>query len=76
MPRFRKRGLAGELIRHVLPEGKRLGMREAQITFLIGNDPAERAYANAGFAHAGDRRSAAFEAATGAPGIRRYIKPL
>lgn len=76
LPRFRKRGLANALIARVLPEGKRLGMREAQITFLIGNDPAERAYANAGFEHAGDRRSPEFEAATGAPGIRRYVKPL
>jgi GNAT superfamily N-acetyltransferase len=76
LPRYRKRGLAGELIEHVLPEGKRLGMREAQITFLIGNDPAERAYANAGFEYAGDRRSTEFEAATGALGIRRYIKPF
>ncbi len=76
LPRYRKRGLAGALIRHVLPEGNRLGMREAQITFLIGNDPAERAYASAGFQHAGDRRSAEFEAATGSPGIRRYIKAL
>jgi translation initiation factor 4G len=76
LPRFRRRGLAGDLIRHVLPEGKRLGMREAQITFLIGNDPAERAYANAGFEHAGDRRSPEFEAAIGAPGIRQYVKTL
>ena len=76
LPRYRKRGLAGDLIRHVLPDGRRLGMREAQITFLIGNDPAERAYANAGFQHAGDRRSPEFETATGALGIRRYIKAL
>lgn len=76
LPRYRKRGLAGDLIRHVLPEGKRLGMDEAQITFLIGNDPAERAYANAGFQHAGDRRSTEFETATGVPGIRRYVKAL
>ncbi len=76
LPRFRGSGLAGELIRHVLPDGKRLGMREAQITFLIGNDSAERTYANAGFEHAGDRRSPEFAAATGAPGIRRYVKLL
>ncbi len=68
--------LAVDLIRHALPEGERLGMREAQITFLIGNDPAARAYANAGFGHAGDQCSDEFEAAVGAPGIRRYAKVL
>lgn len=76
LPRYRKRGLASDLIRYVLPEGKRLGMDEAQITFLIGNDPAERAYANAGFQHAGDRRSTEFETATGVAGIRRYVEAL
>jgi len=76
LPRFRKNGLAGELIRHVLPKGRRLGMREAQITFLIGNDPAERAYANAGFEFAGERRSAAFEETVGVAGLRRYVKAL
>jgi translation initiation factor 4G len=76
LPRFRKRGLSGELIKHVLPEGKRLGMREAQITFLIGNDPAERAYANAGFEFAGERRSAEFEETVGVAGLRRYVRAL
>ncbi len=60
----------------MLPEGKRLGMREAQITFLIGNDAAERAYAHAGFDYAGERRSPEFEAAVGVPGLRRYVRPL
>ncbi len=76
LPRYRKRGLAGELIKHVLPEGARLGLHEAQITFLIGNDAAERAYTNAGFEYAGERRSPEFEAATGAPGLRRYALAL
>jgi GNAT superfamily N-acetyltransferase len=69
LPRYRKQGLAGELIRQVLPEGKRSGMREAQITFFIGNDPAERAYTNAGFKFSGERRSLEFETATGSPGL-------
>jgi len=51
-------------------------MREAQITFLIGNDPAERAYANAGFEYAGERRSSEFEETVGAAGLRRYVKAL
>ena len=76
LPQYRKRGLAGELIKHVLPEGKRLGRHEAQITFLIGNDAAAHAYANAGFEFFGEKRSPEFEAATGSPGLCRYVKRL
>jgi ribosomal protein S18 acetylase RimI-like enzyme len=76
LPQYRKQGLAGELIRHVLPEGKRLGMHEAQITFLIGNDAAAGAYTNAGFRFFGERRSAEFAAATGSPGLCRFVRPL
>ena len=76
LPQHRKRGLAGTLISHVLPWGKRLGLAEAQISFLIGNDAAESAYARAGFVLDGERRSAEFLAATGSPGLRRYVKPL
>ena len=76
-PRYRKRGLAGGLIRHVLREGKRLGVAQvAQITFLIGNDAAAGAYANVGFEFSGEKRSPEFEAATGSPGLCRFVKRL
>jgi translation initiation factor 4G len=73
---FRGRGLAGELIRTAVAKGRAAGFGEAHISFLIGNDPAERAYAKAGFALAEERRHADFEAAVGAPGLRRYAMPL
>jgi GNAT superfamily N-acetyltransferase len=76
LPGHRKRGLAGALIGHVLPEGRAQGLDEAQITFLIGNDAAAGAYANAGFEFFAERRSAVFAAATGAPGLCRYVKRL
>jgi GNAT superfamily N-acetyltransferase len=76
LPQYRKRGLAGELIRHVLPEGKRLGMHEAQITFLIGNDAAAHTYANVGFEFFDEKRSPEFASATGSPGLCRYVKRL
>jgi ribosomal protein S18 acetylase RimI-like enzyme len=76
LPQYRKQGLAGELIGHVLRDGKRLGMHEAQITFLIGNDAAAGAYTNVGFEFFGERRSREFEAATGAPGLCRFVRRL
>jgi ribosomal protein S18 acetylase RimI-like enzyme len=76
LPDHRKRGLAGALIRHVLRDGRAQGLDEAQITFLIGNDAAAGAYANAGFEFFGEKRSAEFAAATGAPGLCRYVRRL
>jgi GNAT superfamily N-acetyltransferase len=76
LPGFRRRGLAGALLQHALENGRRAGSAQAQITFLIGNDAAERAYAKAGFLFDGERRHPAFEAATGSPGLRRYTLDL
>ena len=72
----RGRGLAGMLIEHALDEGRQSGFAQAQITFLIDNDPAERAYAKAGFEFAEEKRSPAFAAAVGAPGLRRFVRSL
>jgi translation initiation factor 4G len=69
---FRGRGLAVRLIEAALERGRQAGFGEAQISFLIGNAPAERAYAKAGFALAEERRHPDFEAAVGAPGLRRF----
>lgn len=76
LPRYRGRGLAAELIAHVLPIGKREGAREAQISYQIGNEPAARAYRRAGFTFFAERRSPEFEAATTSPGLIRVVKPL
>ena len=76
VPARRARGLAGALIEHALEEGREKGFGQAQITFLIGNDPAERAYAKAGFTFAGERRHQDFAAAVGAPGLRRFVRQL
>lgn len=76
LPAYRGRGLAGRLIEHVLPEGRHLGLSHTQIMFFIGNEAAARAYAKAGFVFNGERRHPDFEAATGVPGICRYLKPL
>ena len=73
---FRGRGLAGQLIQAALERGRGAGFHEAQISFLIGNQAAERAYAKAGFALAEERRHADFEAAVGSPGLKRFTQAM
>lgn len=76
LPRYRRRGLTNALIEHALAEGQRNGARRAQITFFIGNDAAEHAYAKAGFQLDGEKRHPDFEAATGVPGLRRFTREI
>jgi translation initiation factor 4G len=76
LPAHRRRGLAGVLIEHALDEGRQKGFEQAQITFLIGNDAAERTYAKAGFTFAGEKRHHDFAVAVGAPGLRRFVRHL
>jgi GNAT superfamily N-acetyltransferase len=76
LPRFRGRGLAGALIGRALDEGSQCGAHEAQISYLIGNEPAAHAYAKAGFAPYGERRASEFAAATGSPGLCRVVRWL
>ena len=73
---FRGRGLAGQLIEAAVEKGRLAGFGQAQISFLIGNAPAERAYAKAGFGLAEERRHPDFEAAVGAPGLKRFSRAL
>ena len=55
-PAYRGRGLVQALIAHALDKGLAAGFTRATISFLIGNDPAERAYAKAGFIFADEKR--------------------
>ncbi len=48
----------------------------ASISFLIGNEPAERAYAKCGFHLAEEKRDPQFEAFSGAPGFRRFTRAI
>jgi translation initiation factor 4G len=75
-PAFRRRGLVAALLEHALGEGRRRGVARAQISVLIGNDPARRAYEQAGFRVAEERKSAAFEALLGSPGFLRMTRSL
>jgi GNAT superfamily N-acetyltransferase len=76
VPQYRRRGLTTALIAKALEIGRDGGFAEAQITYLIGNDAAERAYQRSDFHFAGERRDPDFQAATGAPGLRRVVRTL
>lgn len=75
-PAFRGRGLMQALIARGLDAGRDAGFSQASITFVIGNDVAERCYARAGFAFAEEKRDPAFEALTGTPGFRRFARAI
>jgi ribosomal protein S18 acetylase RimI-like enzyme len=75
-PSSRGRGLVQALIDHALAAGKAKGFRQASISFLIGNEAAERCYAKAGFAFAEEKQDREFEALTGAPGFRRFARAI
>ena len=76
LPDYRGRGLVSDLIDYALAAGKAAGFKQASISFLIGNAPAERSYAKAGFAFAEEKRDPAFEALTGVPGFRRFARAI
>jgi ribosomal protein S18 acetylase RimI-like enzyme len=76
LPAYRGRGLVQALIGHALAAGTAAGFKRASISFLIGNEAAERCYAKAGFAFAEEKRHPEFAALTGAPGFRRFERIL
>ena len=76
LPNYRGRGLVQALLSRALAAGKQAGFARASISFLIGNEAAERAYAKAGFAFAEEKRDPAFEAITGSPGFRRFVRAI
>ena len=75
-PAYRGRGLAPRLVKHALAVGREQGCSEAQLSVLIGNDAAERAYAKAGFSVVEEKRHPDFEAVAGSPGMRRMTAKL
>lgn len=72
----RGRGLVQGLIAHALDKGRAAGFTRATISFLIGNEAAERCYTKAGFVLAEEKRDPAFEAIIGAPGFRMFARMM
>ncbi len=73
---FRRRGLTNRLLNHMLDLGRSKGYRLAQISVLIGNTPAQRAYEKAGFKVADEKRHPDFERVIGEPGTRRLLRDI
>ncbi len=73
-PAYRGRGLVKALLHEVLAQGRERGHTLAQISVLIDNVPAQRAYEGVGFRVVDEKRHPEFEAAIGSPGIRRLLR--
>jgi translation initiation factor 4G len=76
LPAHRRRGLVAALLDHALEAGRRAGLREAQISCLLGNDAARFAYERAGFRAVEERKDPELEALVGAPGFTRLTLAL
>jgi ribosomal protein S18 acetylase RimI-like enzyme len=74
LPEFRRRGLADALMAEILEAGRARDHRLAQLTILIGNVAARRAYEKAGFSVRDEKRHRDFEAALGAAGFMRMVR--
>ena len=75
-PEARGKGVAAKLLERVLQRGRDEGFKRAQISYLIGNTPAQRCYEQAGFRTVDDKRDASFEAIFGRPGTERMLREL
>ena len=58
----------------ILEAGRTRGHRLAQLTILIGNVAAQRAYEKAGFRVRDEKRHRDFQALLGAPGFMRMVR--
>ena len=76
LPEFRRRGLITLLLNEILEIGKQNGHHIAQITIMIGNTAAQRAYEKAGFKGVDEKRHSDFKAIVGEPGMRRLLRDL
>jgi translation initiation factor 4G len=76
LPQARRRGLVAALLEHALEAGRARGYARAQISCLIGNEPAWRAYEAVGFEVVEERKDPEFEALLGAPGYVRMVTAL
>jgi len=74
VPKARGRGVANALLREILARGRKAGYTKSQISYLIGNTPAQTAYERVGFTTVDEKRHPDFEAAFGSPGIARMVR--
>jgi len=76
LPDYRGLGVTQPLLQHGFDVAREAKFKRAQISFLIGNEPAEHAYRKAGFIFAEDATAPEFETAMGIPGLRRLVRDI
>ncbi len=76
LPEFRRRGLVDRLMAEILERGRAKGASTADISVLIGNDAAQRAYEKCGFEVIGEKRDGEFESVYKTPGIRTLRRAI
>jgi GNAT superfamily N-acetyltransferase len=76
LPEYRRIGAISRLLEAILEKGRRSGYEKAQVSFYIGNTPAESAYQKAGFRYLDEKRHPDFEALIGSPGMIRMVCKL
>lgn len=76
LPAQRGRGLVQQLLAHEFERARAAGVHRAQISYLIGNEPAERAYLQASFTFGEEKRTPEFAAAMGVPGLKRLTRDI
>lgn len=76
VPQQRGSGIAQALLRHEFDRARAAKHVRVQISYLIGNEAAERAYIKAGFRLAEEKTAPDFEIAIGSPGLRRLARDI
>jgi ribosomal protein S18 acetylase RimI-like enzyme len=76
VPEFRRRGLASRLMGEILESGRQRGAPISDISVFIGNDGAQRAYEQCGFAAIAEKLDPEFESVYGTPGTRTLRRSL
>jgi ribosomal protein S18 acetylase RimI-like enzyme len=76
LPEYRRTGVTRALLRAELERARASSYTRVQISFFVGNQLAERAYAKAGFKFAEEKCSAEFQASLGVPGLKRLARDI
>ncbi len=76
MPEVRRQGMMNLLLQEILGRGKTQGYKTAQISVMINNTPARKAYEKAGFRYVDEKRDPDFETTYGDHGIARLMMEL
>jgi ribosomal protein S18 acetylase RimI-like enzyme len=75
-PDMRRKGLVDALLHQLLGHGRQRGFDHAQISILLENERARRAYVKAGFEPLATQLSEDWEREIGCPGTEMLLQPL